>query len=215
MTSIESAALEKTAEAAKGIFDKLFGPTFEEFGLMIGDNIKVRRLKNQLKNFQKIEKIVADNNITVKQVDLKVLVPYLENVSLEENEDLQDMWANLMANYIDSAKVFATTVYPGIVSQLSTEEVRILNSLRERRDKYYRELYPGYAEMNPEPPEVIDRTPLLNLMRLNLVEEVHEIEQSEKPHFLTRAPELQVKYKSTNRFKLTEFGMSLLVACER
>jgi hypothetical protein len=215
MTPAESVALEKTAEAATGIFQKLFGPSFEEFGLIFRDNIKIRRLKNQIRNFEKIQKIVDDNNITIKQVDLKVLVPYLDNVSLEESEVLQNMWANLMANYIDSEIVLETTVYPNLLSQLSTEEVRILNILREGRDKQYKDLYPDYIEMYPGRMELIDRAPLLNLIRLNLVEEVYEIEQSEKSHFLTRKPELKINYISTNKFKLTEFGLSLLAACER
>lgn len=208
MSSLESAAFDKSAETAQGIFNKLFGPAFEEYGLMFRDNIKVRRLNNQLRNLQKIKKIVSDHNITLKQVDLKVLVPYMDHVSLEENEALQDMWANLMANYVDAAKVLATTVYPSILSQLSTEEVRIMNELRKGSAMSYYSLFPEWKDY-------IDRQPLLNIIRLGLVEEVYEIDQSEKLNRIYRIPELEVKYKTTNKFRLTEFGRSLLIACER
>jgi len=208
MTSIESVAIEKSVETAQGLFNKLFGPSFEEYGLMWADNVKVRRLRNQIKNLGKIDKIVSENNLTLKDVNLKVLVPYIENVSLEEDEVLQDMWANLMTSYVDSSKNLTTTVYPGILSQLSSEEVRIMNELRNSRDKSFRAFYPDW-------PDVMDKRRLLNLLRLGLIEEVHQIEQRETSNRITGAPELEVKYKNTNKFRQTEFGASLLDVCER
>lgn len=205
LTPVEAAAVEKTVRTATTLLGKIFGPAMEEFGLMIGDDMKVRRLKNQIKNFQKIEKIVEKEKITMQEVNLKALVPYLNNVSLEEDESLQDMWANLMVNYLDSSRNLTTIVYPNILAQLSSDEVKILNALREGRG--------SLAAIYPNWPKIQDEQPILNLTRLGLVEHIFQIEQ--KRRNLISGDRLEFQNKPTRRYKLTKFGLAFLVACER
>ncbi|KQN32358.1 hypothetical protein ASE92_17275 [Pedobacter sp. Leaf41] len=100
MTPIESESLVETAKTANGILTKLIGPAAEEWGGIISDNLKPRRLKNQIRNLKKVQQIVQDEGLKLRNVNLKVLFPYLENVSLEEDESLQNMWANLFTNYL-------------------------------------------------------------------------------------------------------------------
>ena len=98
-------------------------------GLLLSDNVKVWRLKNQIRNLNKVEQYVKTRGINVKKVNLK-LFPYLEGVSMEEDDKLQDVWARLMTNYIDSKKNLSLTVYPNILKQLWTNEVNILEYMR-------------------------------------------------------------------------------------
>jgi hypothetical protein len=204
ITSFGVAALNESINTAKALLGKIFGPAADEFGLMIGDNMKIRRLNNQIKNLNKVQKIVHDNDITIKQVNLKVLVPYLENVSLEEDELLQDMWANLLVNYIDTTEKLTTTVYPSILSQLSSKEVSILNDMIGIHHLNHQEIYAPWSIE-------VDDQPLLNLTRLGLVEEIFEIEYKENVRYL----EIEIERKSTGKFKLTKFGNAFLVACQR
>ena len=104
---------------------------------MWSDNVKIWRLNNQIRNLGKVKKIVEEHHIDIKQVNVKVLLPYLEGVSLEEDETLQNMWANLFVNYIDVSVNLASNVYPSVLSQISTQEVRILTELKS---EYSREL---------------------------------------------------------------------------
>ena len=54
--NIKSSTIEKSLELAKEFLGKLVGPSVEEMGLLFGDNIKLWRLKNQTRNFEKLRK---------------------------------------------------------------------------------------------------------------------------------------------------------------
>lgn len=69
------------------------------------------------------QQIAKDNNINLKQISLKILVPLLEFSSLEDDETLQDKWTNLFVNYIDSNEKYESTIFPFILNQLSSKEV--------------------------------------------------------------------------------------------
>lgn len=205
MTSLESAAIGKSVSTAKTLLGKIFGPTVEEFGLMLSDDMKIRRLKNQINNLKKIEKIVSDNGITTKDIDLKILVPYLNSASLEENETLQDMWANLMVNYIDTDSNLKITVYPTILSQLSSDEVRLLSLMRNGVGSID-QLFPDWKNQKAE-------EPMLNLVRLGLAEYVSKHEWPKKSRFPETASDRVVVEEK--RYALTKFGMAFLDACSR
>ena len=116
--NLKSSTIEKSLDLAKDFLQKLIGPSVDELGLLFSDNVKLWRLKNQIRNLEKVKKIVDEEKIDIKQVNLKVLIPYLEGVSLEDDETLQDLWAKLFTNYIDTSKNLTINVYPNILKQL-------------------------------------------------------------------------------------------------
>ncbi|TFF35190.1 Abi-alpha family protein [Mucilaginibacter psychrotolerans] len=157
--NLKSTTIEKSLDVASGLFNKLFGSVVEELSLRMTDNLKMFRLKNQIRNFKKIEKIVADNNITMRQINLKALVPYLEAVGLEEEESLQEAWANLMSNYIDSSKNLISHVYPDVLKQLSSNELALLEFIIVKTD------------LNTFTVKQFTEEEIGNVTRLNLIEE--------------------------------------------
>jgi hypothetical protein len=124
--NIKFSTIEKSLDLVKGFLQKLVGPTIDEMGLLFADNIKTWRLNNQIKNLRKVESILDRENISIRKVNLKVLFPYLEGISLEEDDKLQDIWANLLVNYIDEHKNLESHVYPEILRQLSSKDIEIL-----------------------------------------------------------------------------------------
>lgn len=134
--NIKSSTIEKGLELAKDLLQSLVGKPIEEMGLLFSDNVKVWRLRNQVRNLERVREIVRKGNITTKQVNMKVLFPYLEAVSLEEDEELHEMWANLFVNYIDAESKLEITVFPEILKQLSTKDVQILKDFYNG-DVYY------------------------------------------------------------------------------
>jgi len=128
---ISSTAIEKGIDLIKDFLGKLIGPTIEETGLLLADNIKLYRFKNQLGILEKAQKIVKERNIDTKKVSLKILVPLLEYSSLEEDETLQEKWVNLLVNYIDSKEKYESTIFPFILSQLTSTEACDLENFRE------------------------------------------------------------------------------------
>ncbi|PWB25426.1 Abi-alpha family protein [Flavobacterium sp. HTF] len=130
---VTSTAIEKGIDLVAGFIEKLAGSSLEEAGLLLADKIRIRRLKNQIKIFSDAKKIAEESSITLKQVNLKTLVPLLELSSLEEDETLQEKWANLIVNFSDASKNYESSVFPFILSQLSRQEVIELEAIYEKK----------------------------------------------------------------------------------
>lgn len=130
--NIKSSTIEKGLELAKEFLGKLISPTIEEIGLLMSDNIRFLRFKNQVKILLKAKAYVEQHNISVKEVPIKILVPLLEKASLEEDETLQDKWANMLTNMADSESNLQNQIFPYLLSQISIEEY---NALKEMLDK--------------------------------------------------------------------------------
>jgi len=217
MTPLETIGLQvatETAKTANGLLGRLLGSSADELGTILSTNLKPRLLANQIKNLKKVEKIVADSGMTLKQVNLKVLFPYLENVALEEDETLQDMWAKLFANYLDADKSLTLIVYPSILSQLSTDEVNLLLHMNEN-DGYANYSPYGYYQAKINPPSLPEEA-IVNLLRLGLIEEIEEYiasgTPSEHPSF---GNDLTIERDKSYRYLLGSLGKGLIEACTR
>lgn len=203
MTPAETEALKITAKTAEGLLSRLLGPVADVYGQMIAANKQVRLLENQIKNFKKVQKIIQDNEITIKDVNLKVLFPYLNGVALEEDETLQEMWANLFTNYIDASKKLVVTVYPSVLSQLSSDDVEIIKYMIEGK----KNLPVGrWLQVDHDfQPESI-----ANLERLGIIAEVPNLSQYDSgpghPAIEQLAPE---------EYFLTDFGSHFYNSCKR
>lgn len=207
---IKSSTIDKSLELAKNFLQKLIGPSVDELGLLFSDNIKIWRLQNQVINLKKVKEIVDRDNIRIKQVNLKVLVPYLEGVSLEDEESLQDIWANLFANYIDASKNLTVNVYPSILKQLSSNEVSILKYMQSNRNKLI------FTDDNPSKENQFTPEKLSNLERLGIVRKSLDITQ-----YGGGIDENNGQWKwdfeesRLGEFYITDFGFEFLNACER
>lgn len=111
---------------AKSFVSKLIGPAIEESGLLIKDQIAYWRFKNQIKIVNKAKDYCEKNKIAPKEVSLKLLCPLLDYAGLEEDEQLQDKWAVLLSNLIDSEQNIQNHVFPYILSQISIDEFKVI-----------------------------------------------------------------------------------------
>jgi Abortive infection alpha len=130
--------IDKIIDAGKEFLQKIISPPLEEVGLLFADKVKFWRLQNQLKVLLKAEDFLKANNIKTKKVSLKLLTPLLEDCSMEEDENLQEKWASLLANTIREDSKIDTTVFSYILSQITTTEAqifdKIINRVIERAD---------------------------------------------------------------------------------
>lgn len=124
-----SSLLEKGLDVAKDFLDKLIMPAVEETGLLLKDQVASWRLGNQVKILNRAKDICDKNNISPKAISLKLLCPYLEYASLEEDEYMQDKWAMLLANLVDSKQNTKNNIFPYILSQISKSELLILKEV--------------------------------------------------------------------------------------
>lgn len=119
---IHSSSFNKFLDLAKEFIGPLVKPTIEEIGLLSKEKVASWRLKNQVNTLVKAKKICEEKGINPKSISVKVLTPLLDNIALEEEDYLQDKWAHLIANLLDTSKNIQNHVLPYILSQLSSNE---------------------------------------------------------------------------------------------
>lgn len=134
--NIKSSTIEKGLELAKDFANKILGPAVEEVGLLLADKVKFYRYKNQVNILLKAKKYVESKNIDTKEIPTKILVPLLEQASLEENEELQNKWANLIGNLADSEQNLQNQIFPYLLGQLSLNEYQELAILYNREAEF-------------------------------------------------------------------------------
>lgn len=133
---ISSTALEKGIDIAKGFVEKLIYPSAEEIGLLLKDGIARWRFNNQVKTLVKAHSICEKHGVNPQMISPKLLCPLLEYAGLEDNEKLQDKWAILLANMVDSNQNIENHVFPYLLSQVSIQEFELLeNTLKSKLDR--------------------------------------------------------------------------------
>jgi len=203
---LKSSTIEKSLDLVKDFLQKLAGHSLDELGFTFSDNMKLRRLKNQIRNFEKVKKMVEDSSITMQQINLKVLFPYLENVSLEEDETLQQLWANLIVNYIDSKENLTINVYPHILKHLSSNEITILNYLKTKTI--------SISHFNRTKDLEFSYDELANLTRLGLINEDIKLSQYGGDYTDNGQYQWDIE-QSLEGYYLSDFGTQFLSACSR
>ena len=130
---ITSSVLEKGVDVAKDFLDKLIMPAIEETGLLIKDHVTLWKFKNQVRMLNKAKDYCEKNNISFKTISLKLLCPLLDYSGIEEDEILQNKWAILLSNMVDSEQNIENHVFPYMLSQLSTNEFLVLEKVYDEK----------------------------------------------------------------------------------
>lgn len=133
--NLKSSTIESAIELAKDFLGKLVSPAFTEFGILIADNVKYLRFKNQVRILLKAKEYVENKNIELREIPVKILAPLLDNASLEENEEMQDKWAKMIVNLVDSKKNLQNQIFPYILSQISLQEYEALIELSKSESR--------------------------------------------------------------------------------
>ena len=126
------AGVEAAMKPFADLLDKLAGPAAEEIGLTLRDHVRVFRIRRQVRLCQRVKDICADAYIEPQKVPIKVLLPLLDAASIEETDELQDIWANMLANAAGgNGSSGVEPVFPLILKELGIQEVKFLNELYE------------------------------------------------------------------------------------
>jgi hypothetical protein len=118
--------------AARHLLQKLCGPAFDELGLLLQDRARVYRLKNQLRMLGKVQDMLQEAGKEVRPVPLRTLLPLLEGAALEDDENLSDKWAGLLASAASSDETESThPSFPRILCEISPREALIIDKLHQ------------------------------------------------------------------------------------
>ncbi len=103
----------------------LLGPATAEFGGWAGDLVRFMRWKWRVKMLGRAEEILKQAGLPAQEVPLHVLMPILDTGANEERPDMQERWANLLANAASRANDVPAS-FATVLSDLEPEEARIL-----------------------------------------------------------------------------------------
>lgn len=117
-----------TTEKILGFLSKVFKEPLEDVAGIVGDRLKFLRWERQVRMAEEVTKILEERNLSnTKPVAPKLALPIIENASLEEDDSLQNIWINLMANSMDpNFKNDIRFAYIEIIKSLEPVDARLL-----------------------------------------------------------------------------------------
>jgi hypothetical protein len=123
------------ARATGSFLDKIFGGALEELGATWKEKVAFYRWNNMLSIMDKVEKIRAERSshgkaTPISPIAMGTAIPLLDKASLEDDPDLQDMWATLITNTAEDPNMSREAkTYAEILAGLTPNDARVLLGL--------------------------------------------------------------------------------------
>lgn len=114
------------ADQLQRILSDLLSPFTNSIGY-IGDKVNQARFVSAIKATAKAKKLLDEEGITYGDLPPKILLPWLEGVSLEHEEDekISDYWAGLLARAVKSSDAINVS-YIETLKRIGIEEAKLL-----------------------------------------------------------------------------------------
>lgn len=130
----------KAAEKLGGFFARVFKESASQVAGIVTDRLRFVRWKRLCKIADKVNTILESRGVTdSRAVPPKLALPILEDSSLEEDENLAELWTGLLANAMDpNFKDELRYAYTDIIRNLTPLDAHILRALYntlKREDK--------------------------------------------------------------------------------
>ena len=130
-----AAATEATANASKEAIQasrelgRFFsGPAREVVGIL-EDYVKVVRFERRVRLADRVRKFLIERGMTgpTRKIPLNIAVPLLDNATLEEDDDLQEVWARLLVNGGDAGSgIQLRRAFVSVLAEMTSLDVRSL-----------------------------------------------------------------------------------------
>ena len=124
-------AIGATEKLGKFISKYIGGPLEQAVGIY-EDKLKYRRFENQLALMERAQILLKKKGLSQPSnvIPLKLAVPLFEYASLEDEEELQELWAALLVNAGTAGSgVDVKLAYIEILKSISALEAQILNQV--------------------------------------------------------------------------------------
>jgi hypothetical protein len=123
--------IEATQQVGSFLSDLIDEPLEAVVGILT-DRLQFIRAGCQLRLVERWRDVLRARNIqgALRIVPPKLAFPIIENASLEEDGELQDLWINLLASAVDpNHKAPIRSAFIGILKQLEVIDVHVLNAI--------------------------------------------------------------------------------------
>lgn len=121
-------AIEKSFNGLSAFMEAIFLPGLQELGYLMKDQVRQWRLNNALKIMDKARGRLsfADNELQLS-ANTRVGLSILEEGSLIDDDELQDMWAGLFASSCtNDGKDDSNIIFVDLLKRISVVEAKIL-----------------------------------------------------------------------------------------
>jgi hypothetical protein len=101
---------------------------------MLEDRLSVIWFERRVRLWERVRQFCADRGITgpTRKIPLNIGVPLLQSATLEEDDDLQDIWARLFVNSADAGSgIEPRAAYGAVLAEMSLLDVRNLSQIEK------------------------------------------------------------------------------------
>jgi abortive infection alpha-like protein len=187
------------------LIQKFVGPPIEQCGLAFGDSVAAWRIGRSIRLWTRIEETCKSAGINPQSIKFPLFKEIVERASVEDDDELQDRWANLLSNAADPRhEAEVLPAFPDILRQLSKQEANFLDELFE-------------VSTNPNrsasAPIEIDPVPYENLLRLGLIIREHERTVPTAASLDARAMAISMGLAPQELCFLSTLGTAFVTAC--
>lgn len=199
-------AIDAAADTGK-FLSEVFGDVVKDGVGLLADRLKYYRLEKAAlleKKTQNNLKILGID--TLRPLPPKVGLPLIENATLEDNDDLHTLWANLLTSALDPNREEVTKKFVTVLSELSHSEAARFQEIIDLANKVGNGLENFHAAQTNLIPENDDA--YRAMMRLGLIKP--KIEQLNFGQGLSGSS-VPINH-DTQKFMLTTFGIAFAKA---
>lgn len=120
-------SVSTAVEGVANFLGSICKPAAEELGLLLRDKVKFYRAKNLLKIQEKIEILLSNQKIKETPVSPKFLKAFVDDASWEDDDEIQNLWAGLVAGEIKyGSRSDEAIIYTELLKSMSAYEARII-----------------------------------------------------------------------------------------
>jgi hypothetical protein len=209
-------ASKEAIQASRELGHFIRGPVGQVVG-MLEDHLKVVRFKRRVRLWDRVRNILTEKGMDgpTRRIALNIGLPLIENATLEEDDDLQEVWARLLVNSGDAnSGIEPRTAFGSVLAEMSLLDVRnlaqIVSAVKLNQEGgpigvwTYELPERAIPAVNADPEREPDPSPDVEISLSNLVRLGCIISSN-------RGPVLQTHHL----VNLTPFGRALIEACTR
>ena len=115
-----------------GFVARFIGGPFEQASGIVEDKLTYKRWERQVRLMQRAEEFLDQQGLKAptRSVPMKVAIPIFEAASMEEDDELQDIWARLLVNAADAdSGADVTRALVTIIQDFGPLEARLLQAI--------------------------------------------------------------------------------------
>lgn len=172
-------SIEKGTKEIRQLAYDFLAPSVKEAGQLIADKVRFTRFSSAIKTFERARELLSDAGLKPMSVDLKTIVPLIEYCSLEEEPEMIERWAGLLATA--SSGSVSVISYVHILVELGPMSARALSEINSKSEMVMEiGSYQYYGVLTHKVRDAlgIDQQPFLSitgdLVRLGLIQRVYK-----------------------------------------